>query len=140
MDDTQREPHDGSPEDGPGRTFLSAPVAVHTARDYARDVLATGPPLDDEQLDDVCLIVSELVTNAVRHGTKPGDSLKVVVDADDERVRVEVHDHVWRWPRFRPESTEATGGRGLHIVDALAARWGVEGRPKGKAVWAEVKR
>jgi two-component sensor histidine kinase len=84
--------------------------------------------------------VAELATNAVRYGTEPGDSFAVVVLLTHERVRVEVHDPVRRHPRVRNSSDERSRGRGLHIVDALAARWDVCEREFGKAVWAEVER
>jgi anti-sigma regulatory factor (Ser/Thr protein kinase) len=110
-------------------------------RAYVRDVLGHDEPaLDPERLDDVLLVVSELVTNAVRYGTEPGDSLAVVVLTTAERVRVEVRDPVRRHPQMRNESGERARGRGLHIVDALAVRWDVDDRPMGKAVWAEMKR
>jgi hypothetical protein len=81
----------------------------------------------------------ELVTNAVRYGTEPGDSFRVVLDADATRTRVEVHDPVRRHPHRRADSTERSRGRGLVILDALCpGAWGVEDAPMGKAVWAEV--
>ncbi|MEV7996540.1 ATP-binding protein [Streptomyces sp. NPDC086077] len=111
------------------------------ARAYVRDLLAhDDEPLDDDRLDDVLLIVSELVTNAYRYGTEPEDSLLVAVLTTPERVRVEVHDPRRARPQMRNESGERARGRGLHIVDELAVRWGTDDRPFGKAVWAEVKR
>lgn len=106
-----------------------------------RDVLAHDDvPLVEDKRDDVLLIVAELVTNAYRYGTEPDDSLLVAVLTTPERVRVEVHDPRRRRPHLRNESGERARGRGLHIVDALAARWDVDDRPFGKAVWAEVDR
>ncbi|WND36907.1 ATP-binding protein [Streptomyces sp. BB1-1-1] len=121
--------------------FLSDPEAAARARAYVRELLRKeDPPLADDAIDDVCLIASELVTNAYRYGTEPGDSLLVVVLPTLEHVRVEVHDPVRRRPQLRTDSDERARGRGLHIVDALAARWDVDDRPLGKAVWAEVAR
>ncbi|MFJ2176701.1 ATP-binding protein [Streptomyces sp. NPDC087851] len=121
--------------------FPSAPEVVSAARDFVRDVLAQeAPGLSDGQVDDVRLIVSELVTNAVRYGTEPGDSVLVVLAVTDACVRVEVRDPVRRRPRFRVASQERDRGRGLIIVEALAECWGVADRPFGKAVWAEVAR
>ncbi|MER5783176.1 ATP-binding protein [Streptomyces mobaraensis] len=116
---------------------IEAPAA---ARAYTREVIeyAVADP-DPEYLFTVSLVVSELVTNAVRYGTEPGDSMLVVLDADDRRTRVEVHDTVRREPRLKPESDERGRGRGLYIVDALAT-WGTGERPMGKYVWAEVRR
>ncbi|MFI6703847.1 ATP-binding protein [Streptomyces sp. NPDC050509] len=121
--------------------FPSAPEVVSAARDFVRDVLTQeAPGLRDGQVDDVRLIVSELVTNAVRYGTEPGDSVLVVLAVMDACVRVEVRDPVRRRPRFRGASQERDRGRGLIIVEALAECWGVADRPFGKAVWAEVAR
>ncbi|MCM2420316.1 ATP-binding protein [Streptomyces sp. RKAG293] len=111
------------------------------ARQYAREFIDYYlPETAPAQVDDMLLIVSELVTNAVRYGTEPGDSLLVVLDLSVQRLRVEVHDPIRRHPKFRPESEERQRGRGLFIVEALAACWGVTDRPFGKAVWAEVAR
>ncbi|WIC89744.1 histidine kinase [Streptomyces phage SoJo] len=121
--------------------FPACAEASGQARAYVRDVLAHDDvPLVEDKRDDVLLIVAELVTNAYRYGTEPDDSLLVAVLTTPERVRVEVHDPRRRRPHLRNESGERARGRGLHIVDALAARWDVDDRPFGKAVWAEVDR
>ncbi|WP_328361352.1 ATP-binding protein [Streptomyces sp. NBC_00445] len=121
--------------------FPASPQAPAQARAYVRDLLAHDEtPLSDERLDEVLLVVSELVTNAYRYGTEPDDSLLVAVLTTSDRVRVEVHDPRRQRPRLRNESGERSRGRGLHIVDAIAARWDVDDRPCGKAVWAEVDR
>ncbi|MGW6518531.1 ATP-binding protein [Streptomyces sp. NPDC054962] len=115
--------------------------APSQARTHARRVLAEAvPPIKPEQVDDVCLIVSELVTNAYRYGTEPDDSVLVAVEAGPDQVRVEVHDPRRRPPHVRTESGERARGRGLHIVEALARNWGVDSRPFGKIVWVEVAR
>jgi anti-sigma regulatory factor (Ser/Thr protein kinase) len=97
------------------------------------------PDAPIERVSEVQLIVSELVTNACRYGTEPGDSVLVVFDAEPGRVCVEVHDTSRRLPRFKPESSERQCGRGLFIVDALATAWGTGDRPMGKFVWADLK-
>ncbi|MEW2297303.1 ATP-binding protein [Streptomyces sp. NPDC006743] len=132
------EPPPGTPAQA---MFPTGPEAAHAARAYVRELLADDDlKLADDRLDDVLLIVSELVTNAHVHGTDPGDSLLVTVLTTAETVRVEVDDPCRRRPQLRDVSAEQTGGRGLHIVDALAARWDVNDRPFGKKVWAEVTR
>lgn len=130
------------PSHPPGEaTYPKDPEAVAEARRFVADHLAQlTPALTDSQLDDVRLIVSELVTNAVRYGTEPGDRVRVVVTPAADTVRIEVHDPERRRPHFKPVSDERPGGRGLLIVEAIAARWGVDERPFGKSVWAEVAR
>lgn len=111
------------------------------ARRYVRDVLAhDDQPLGDDKLDALLLMVSELTTNAYRYGTEPGDSMLVKVLPLLTGVRVEVHDTSRKRPEMRTESGARARGRGLHIVEALASRWGVDDRPFGKVVWVEVDR
>ncbi|MEV5506504.1 ATP-binding protein [Streptomyces orinoci] len=114
-----------------------APAA---ARAHAREFVENAAAIADPEHEfAVVLVVSELVTNAVRYGTEPGDSLLVVLDSDDQRTRIEVHDTARRRPRLKPDSDERGRGRGLHIVEALA-NWGTGTRPLGKYVWAEVEK
>ncbi|PVC91403.1 hypothetical protein DBP19_16395 [Streptomyces sp. CS090A] len=122
--------------------FPTGPEAAHAARAYVRELLTYEDEqrLDEDRLDDVLLIVSELVTNSFRYGTGPGDSVIVTVLTTAETVRVEVDDPSCLRPYLRDESGESDCGRGLHIVNALAARWDVDDRPFGKKVWAEVAR
>ncbi|MFJ6725632.1 ATP-binding protein [Streptomyces sp. NPDC091281] len=121
--------------------LVSDPQSASVARDFVRRYVGHHlPDASTEHLDACLLVTSELVTNAIRYGTEPGDRLRLAVDADDTRTRVEVHDPVRRQPRRRPESACRARGRGLLILDALCpGRWGVSDRPMGKAVWAEVK-
>ncbi|MGI5349222.1 ATP-binding protein [Streptomyces sp. CA-250714] len=120
-------------------TLPGTPRAAAAARAYTRRAVARhAPAMPMDRIDDLCLVVSELVTNAIRYGTEPGDklALKVVLSAD--RARIEVHDPVRRRPRPRPESCDRTSGRGLLVVAALAESWGTDDRPLGKIVWAEL--
>ncbi|MFC9426698.1 ATP-binding protein [Streptomyces sp. NPDC056987] len=119
----------------------AAPESVRTARAYAHEFVAYHlPGISGAYVDDLQLVVSELVTNAVRYGTEPGDSVLVLLAVTDTCVRIEVRDPVRRRPRFRAVSQERDRGRGLFIVEALAECWGVADRPLGKAVWAQVAR
>ncbi|MEV5673526.1 MULTISPECIES: ATP-binding protein [Streptomyces] len=130
------------PSGVPGQAlFPSGDDAPGAARRFALEVLAQdAPDLAESTCEDVRLIVSELVTNAYRYGTEPGDSVLVVVSVAAELVRVEVHDPRRKRPAYKPESDERGRGRGLFIVEALAADWGVDDRPFGKVVWSEVAR
>ncbi|MGP3634775.1 ATP-binding protein [Streptomyces sp. 24-1644] len=93
-------------------------------------------------LDDGELVLSELVTNAVRVPV-PGDRMvgvRIVCRENGDRLRLEVSDAGPGRPEVRkPRETEADG-RGLLLVAALAHRWGVDARPAGigKTVWAEL--
>lgn len=119
----------------------SSPEAPAAARRFASEVLAQyAPTLAESTVDDVRLITSEMVTNAYRYGTEPGDSVLVVIVPTAELVRIEVHDPRRKRPEYKPESAIRARGRGLFILDALAKRWDVDDRPFGKIVWAEVAR
>ena len=95
---------------------------------------------DPDLLDDVRLLVSEAVTNSVRHAGGPPDAkIGLTVSVADDIVRAEVTD---AGRGFQPSPRDApqleAGGWGLHLVDRLASRWGVQrGRPA--RVWFEVE-
>ncbi|WP_327235282.1 ATP-binding protein [Streptomyces sp. NBC_01317] len=117
------------------RRFARSTASVPEARDFARSVLRDARAFD---LDEVLLCVSEVATNAVRHGVPVGGAFLLMVCADDERVRVECHDANRTRPRVRHPTTDDLHGRGLLLVDAIASRWGVGPRPFGKYVWFEL--
>ncbi|MFE8969744.1 SpoIIE family protein phosphatase [Streptomyces albogriseolus] len=122
---------------GPGRetswTLDGDPRAVRTARTL------TARTLEEWGLDALGdaaeLIVSELVTNAVRHGGGPV-GLRLL---RDKTLTVEVHDggHTLT-PHPRRAHTTDEGGRGLYLVAKLAHRWGARPAPGGKIVWADL--
>jgi anti-sigma regulatory factor (Ser/Thr protein kinase) len=85
--------------------------------------------------DDLCLVATELVVNALRHaGTHMTVRLRVITGG----VRLEVEDGSTRPLRPRPAGPSDEGGRGLLLVDALSSRYGVEGEATGKRVWVEL--
>lgn len=89
----------------------------------------------DAHEGELSLLVSEVVTNAVRHARTPFD---VVLSVDGDTVRCEVRDASPVMPRTRPAGPDAAGGRGMQLVAALATSWGVERDPHGKRVWFEL--
>jgi serine/threonine-protein kinase RsbW len=94
--------------------------------------------LDRSAVEDVKLLVSELVTNAVRHPRAEGP-IDVALELGKGTVRVEVSDpgDGFAKPQVGPPPPDALGGRGLLIVDRVATRWGVTpGRPT--RVWFEL--
>jgi anti-sigma regulatory factor (Ser/Thr protein kinase) len=90
-------------------------------------------------LDDVRLVITELVTNSVRHGgLRPGDPVHVWAQATAESLRVEVEDagRAGSVERRRTRRGQV-GGFGLNIVETVSARWGVS-LAHGTRVWAEL--
>ena len=120
------------------RTFRVEPTSAAEARGLADLILpAVGPDV----ADDVRLLVSELVTNAVRHGPgEPSGPIHIRLDVEPGVVRVEVVDPGEGFvPRERDPRDDALGGWGLFLVSKLADRWGVESEPSTR-VWFELDR
>jgi anti-sigma regulatory factor (Ser/Thr protein kinase) len=119
------------------RLWPPAPLTVGRARQFlARHLDAWGL----QQLTDSAeLVVSELVTNAVRHAHPPyGNVISTRFERLESGVRIEVHDANNSKPEPREASAEEESGRGLGLVDALTGgHWGVSDRTgPGKVVWA----
>lgn len=116
--------------------LTSSPEAAGVARRFVR---AHSDSLPAAMLDDAQLLVSELVTNAVRHG-RPAISL--VVSLHPPLIGVAVHDEGDSLPPVAPVPPDAgeSGGRGLMIVDRLSSAWGVlpDHQPPGKTVWFRI--
>ena len=93
--------------------------------------------LSQDSLEDVQLIVTELVSNAYDHGRHPR-RLCLRRAGASPRLRVEVDDASPEPPVLGRSRLSSTRGRGLIIVDKIAADWGVAGQPAGKTVWAEL--
>jgi anti-sigma regulatory factor (Ser/Thr protein kinase) len=102
------------------------------ARHFTTDVLALWAY--EGRHDDVVLVVSELVTNAVRHG-QGAPALRM--SGTPTHVRIEVTDDDPTLPK--PGTPRPTGGGwGLNLVQTLAADWGAARRNGGKVVWCEM--
>lgn len=111
------------------------PEAVGKARGLVREALAAWDMSSVEE--NVTMVVSELVSNAILHGKAP---ITLALYRYGRVVRGEVTDHSAMWPNPVPVGPEEEHGRGLAIVAAYTDRWGVvpasEGKPAdGKTVW-----
>jgi len=115
----------------PQRRFPNDADSVSAAR---RFVLASLDGVPTRDADAIAVMVSELAANAVRH---TGSHFTVAVDLSSERIRVEVGDGGSGDPVVRAPYPEEPSGRGLQIVQALSAEWGVipERDGPGKTVW-----
>jgi anti-sigma regulatory factor (Ser/Thr protein kinase) len=91
-------------------------------------------------VDDVVLVVTELVSNAIRHAEPlPDGQVTVSWQVDGRGVKVRVSDGGGGGePRLRHATPRDTSGRGLALVEAIATRWGVEDSPAHTTVWAEL--
>jgi anti-sigma regulatory factor (Ser/Thr protein kinase) len=108
---------------------------VRLARQVTRDALAAWH-LD--QLEEAAvLLVSELVTNAVRHATDTG-AVGLELASTATRLRVEIQDGDPSWRQMDRVSDCDESGFGFLLVDSLADRWGLRRVCAGKAVWAEL--
>ncbi|WP_235462935.1 SpoIIE family protein phosphatase [Frankia sp. BMG5.23] len=114
-------------------TFDGA-ASLRAVRAQARLALENAP-LASEVVDTIVLVLSELASNAVRHGRPP---LSVRLRLLGDRAVVEVADGGGRVLRRRHAAAEDEAGRGLGLVSQLAVRHGVRPVPDGKAVWAEI--
>ena len=97
---------------------------------------ANASPEDAER---IALLVSELAVNAVLHAGTP---YTVAALRTTDGVRVEVHDESAELPLLREASRVSETGRGLHLVEKFASRWGVDAADdgQGKTVWFEINR
>ncbi len=91
----------------------------------------------DELSDDVVLVVSEMVTNAVRHAQPP---VELEIEAGEDDVVISVRDGSPLPPVARTPDVDAEGGRGMLLVDLLSDDHGVRSQPPGKTVWARLRR
>jgi len=107
--------------------------APAVARQAVRLVLHGWGYQDRRWTQLAMVVVSELVTNSVRH---VGGCLCLDVRALDAMVVVGVTDASVAVPSLR--DADDTGGRGLVLIEALAAGWGVQDRPGGKRVWVRL--
>ena len=89
----------------------------------------------DDLCDDAALIITELVANAIRHART---DLELRMRHIQGGVRLEVRDGSSLMLQPRQAAASAENGRGLELVNALSARYGVESDEAGKRVWVEM--
>ncbi|WP_079146754.1 SpoIIE family protein phosphatase [Streptomyces griseochromogenes] len=116
-------------------TVWRLPEAVRHARRFTRRTLRAWS-VSPETIDTALLIVSELVTNALVH---TGGQVRLDLSLLNHRLRLAVADASPRSP-VKPTHIgwEATGGRGILLVEAVSAAWGTVPVSGGKQVWAEI--
>lgn len=118
--------------------IASDPTSAALVRRSIADDLESERVTPDS-IDDVVLVASELVGNAVLHAATGTDqNLDVTWEVEPEAVVVRVLDGSPELPRQRSTNENETGGRGLSIVAAIAADWGVRRNDSGKQVWARI--
>jgi anti-sigma regulatory factor (Ser/Thr protein kinase) len=112
--------------------------AAKVRRSIADDL--SGYAITQECVDDIVLVASELVGNAVVHAHTDAthDALDVSWDVEPDVVVIRVLDGSPDLPLRRSTDNRAKGGRGLSIVAAIALDWGVRRSGTGKLVWARV--
>lgn len=135
-----------SPGDCPDQEAgLITPEDARDARRQAR-LACTGNGVPDDRCDDIVLVLSELLGNAVRHGRPPvtyavapdgPDMLVTVEDGDPALPAVPAGTGPERSSTSRA-ATDAESGRGLQIVAALSRLWGWRATSAGKLVWARL--
>jgi len=116
------------------------PLSVTAGRHFVDKTLAAWgavtPDPASSAIDDVLLVATELVGNAVRAGSRP---ITMVVETHRDHIHIGVQDDSPGRAAIRPVSQDAAGGRGLTIVDAVSDCWGQSAYQGTKWVWANVR-
>jgi anti-sigma regulatory factor (Ser/Thr protein kinase) len=112
------------------RRFGHEPASVPAARHFAVKALEQAPP---DVAETVELMVSELVTNCIRH---TGSGFELTITRCGQEIRVEATDGAGGQPAMKSPAPTDPFGRGLRIVDMLSQDWGVQRTgTAGKTVW-----
>jgi signal transduction histidine kinase len=115
--------------------IVARPSAASQARAWTARTLADCYGDSGDLLEDAELVVSELITNAVRAGS---ETIRIHIDAHTTRAVIGVRDDAPGQPQVRQSRVDEAGGRGLAIVAGLARGWGIEPHQIGKTVWASL--
>jgi DNA-binding NarL/FixJ family response regulator len=108
--------------------------SIRAARTLVREAMGDA---GEDVLFSLELLVSEVVTNALTHA---GSAPRVEAQLSPATIRVAVYDADPRFPEHRVPDEERPGGRGLHLLDRMASRWGTDPTDDGKVVWFEIDR
>ncbi len=118
-------------------TFPGEPASLRAARHFVGRALRGWGCQAAQVVQPAVLLADELATNAVVHA---GAAFDLTVRLRGDTVRIEVRDDNPSEPRVVPWEQVAAGGRGLHLVDVMAASWGTRRIPGGKIVWCDLPR
>lgn len=118
------------------RELAASPEAAREARLVLG---ALAPHVPAPHFDDLRLLVTELVTNSLRHGhLGAGDAIRLIVQVEPKILRVEVRDPGRGFDGPLPSPTQDLGaGWGLYLLGRIADRWGIEGGDS-TCVWFEM--
>lgn len=112
----------------------AAPEAAGMARRLVREVLTQAGA--SHLMDDAMLVMSELATNAVRYGAEP---IRAHAGIEGGRLILAVQDsRASDLPYPKVLTATEPNGRGMHLVAAMASRWGWDRNANSKVVWAEI--
>ncbi|MBO0729109.1 MAG: ATP-binding protein [Acidimicrobiaceae bacterium] len=117
-------------------SFSSSTAAPNEARCWLQEILEGVE--DGVDRSAASLLLTELVTNAVRYGRSP--ALRVDIELLDAKLVVGVTDNEPAVPTPGAPGPEDVGGRGMLLVERLSANWGVSPRASGKRVWFNLNR
>lgn len=125
------------------RILPTAPISAPIARKWLEDLLAVwiaekdlqDSPIVQDRAETAVLLLTELVTNALRHGE---DTIRVRASVRGSNLRLAVRDTSHRMPTVQSLDPTETSGRGLRLVDALSDDWGVKAHQRGKTVWFDL--
>lgn len=129
----------GADGGGPPRRRVSwdaepSPDVVGVLRGELREVFA-GWGVSGEPAEVALLVANELISNAVEHARTP---FRLTAHFTGSLLRLRVRDFSRQRPRLQPQDMHAERGRGLQLIDQLAARWSWTTHTDGKTVWAAV--
>jgi two-component sensor histidine kinase len=114
-------------------SLIAGPAAAAQARRHICAIIDSWDvPVDS---DTAALLTSELVTNAIKHGSLDHDGIQLVVSWAYSQLRVEVHDRSKSGPVLVEAPWDAEAGRGLLLLASLCTSWGWRQTMTGKAVY-----